>query len=160
LTQLCLACKISARKRAGLPASEKSRPDGRTVFDQQHREEGAVTNWNKLRAERVEQNGVEIYRLSGALTSSPEAYTFLETLTDRVHQGGRRFVINLGRVEPLTSAGVGILAACYTSVTNQGGKLRLAQVPARARVILNVVHLLELLGDLPSEEEAVRSVAG
>jgi anti-sigma B factor antagonist len=119
-----------------------------------------VTNWNKLEVEHSERDGVEIYRLSGGLTSSHEAYAFLEELTDRVHRGGRHFVINLAQVETLTSAGVGILAACYTSVTNRGGSIRLAQIPARARSILHVVHLLDLLGDLPSEEEAVRSIAG
>ncbi len=118
-----------------------------------------MTNWHKLEVEQTEREGVEVYRLSGALTSSHEAYSFLEQLMDQVHRGGRRFVLNLERVETLTSAGVGILAACYTSVTNGGGRIRLAQVPVRAKTILKVVHLLDLLGDHPSEEEAVRSVS-
>jgi len=119
-----------------------------------------VTNWKKLEAGEAEQDGVRIYRLHGVLTSSPEAYAFLDKVMDEVHRGDRRFVINLEHVDTLTSAGVGILAACYTSVTNGGGRIHLAQVPARARAILKVVHLLELLGDFPTETEAVAKARG
>ena len=120
-----------------------------------------MTNWKKLEVKWVEHGTVPVtvYHLSGTFTSSPEAYAFLDQLQERVRKGHTRVVIHLEGVEAVTSAGVGILAAGYTSVTNAGGKMCLAQVPDRARAILSIVGLLTVIGEGPGEEEAVRRVS-
>jgi anti-anti-sigma factor len=120
-----------------------------------------MTHWKKLEVKWVEHGEapVTVYHLSGLLTNSPESYAFLDELLDRVRKGHNRVVINLEQVGHITSAGVGILAACYTSVTNAGGKVCLSRVPERGRAILNVVGLLALVGECPTEEEAIRRVA-
>ena len=117
-------------------------------------------HWDKLTVERVERSetSATIYRLRGLLTNTAESYAFLEEFSQRVRKGEKRIVLNIEGVEHVTSAGVGILAACYTSVTNAGGKMTLALVPSRARVILNVLKLLELLGDHATEDEAVAAL--
>lgn len=121
-----------------------------------------MTHWNKLVVERheVPQAHVTVYRLSGVLTNSTESYAFLDQLSERTRKGPIRIVLNMDQVEHVTSVGVGILAACYTSVTNTGGQIRLAAVPLRARAILNVVKLLETMGEQATEEDAVRSLTG
>ncbi len=118
-------------------------------------------HWDKLTVERVERSeaGASIYRLRGLLSNTPESYAFLDEFTQRVRKGERKIVLNIEGVEHVTSAGVGILAACYTSLTNAGGKMTLALVPTRARVILNVLKMLELLGDHATEEEAVAALS-
>jgi|WetSurMetagenome_2_1015567.scaffolds.fasta_scaffold619771_2 anti-anti-sigma factor len=118
-------------------------------------------HWDKLTVERIESSeaGVTIYRLSGLLTNTPESYAFLEEFSHRIRKGETKAVLNLEKIEHVTSAGVGILAACYTSLTNAGGKMALALVPLRAHVILNVLKMLDFLGDYPSEEAAVKAVS-
>jgi anti-anti-sigma factor len=118
-----------------------------------------MTNWKKLQTEELTQGPVLIFRLRGVLTSSTESYTFLEKIQDLVHAGSRHIVINMEQVDPLTSAGVGVLAACFTSVTNAGGKISLVKVPDRAKAVLKVVHLYELMGDCADEAEAVGRVS-
>ena len=120
-----------------------------------------MTNWKKLEVSWVEHGDVPVtvYHLSGLFTSSPESYAFLDQFQERVRKGHNRVVINLHGVEAITSAGVGILAASYTSVTNAAGRMCLAQVPDRAHAILNVVGLLTVIGESASEEEAIRRVS-
>lgn len=118
-------------------------------------------HWDKLTVELDERtdSGVVIYRLRGLLTNTPESYAFLDEFSQRVRKGARKIILNLEGVEHITSAGVGILAACYTSLTNAGGRMALAHVPPRARVILNVLKMLELLGDHATEEGALASLS-
>ena len=115
----------------------------------------------KLEIEQVTRQDlpVMVYRLRGTLTNSHESYAFLEEISEQAHENAFRVVVNLEKLDALTSAGVGILAACYTSIHRAGGRMALACVPARTRAILKVVHLLEILGDSPTEEEAVRAAA-
>lgn len=118
-------------------------------------------HWDKLTVDRIERSeaGVTIYRLRGLLSNTPESYAFLDEFCQRVRKGEKKVVLNIAGVDHVTSAGVGILAACYTSLTNAGGRMALASVPSRAHVILNVLKMLELLGDHPSEDAAVAAIA-
>ncbi len=120
-----------------------------------------MTDWKRLEVERIERTDapVTVYRLRGVLTNTPESYGFLEGLQERVRKGKSRIVLNLEEVEHITSAGVGILGACYTSVSNAGGRICLTLVPARGRTILNVLKLFEFLPEFPAEEDAVRYAA-
>ena len=50
-----------------------------------------------------------------------------------------------------------IIAACYTSVTNAGGRLCVVEVPKPVRTLLELVCLWPLLGVYPDEEAAVQA---
>lgn len=121
-----------------------------------------MSKWDKLHVENADRRdvGVTVFRLSGMLDSGPESYAFLETVQERAHAGPIRLVIHLGQVSLMTSAGVGILAACFTSVTNSGGRMCLAAATGRAAVILNLVRMLDVVDSAPTEDEAVRIVVG
>jgi len=114
-----------------------------------------MTHYKVLDYERVAQPEPEIviYRLSGKMLGTKECYQFLENVRDDVHAGRARVMINLGKVERLSSAGVGILAACYTSVTNARGRVCLIDVPEAVRTLLKIVLLWDLLPHFATEEE-------
>jgi anti-anti-sigma factor len=113
--------------------------------------------WSKLEAELIEMEEpkVSLFRLSGGLTGSSESYEFLDLLREQVRKHPAPVVLSLRGVEHANSAGVGILAACYTSVTNASQKICLAEVPNRLKAILDVVKLSDCLCILPTEEEAI-----
>ncbi len=81
-------------------------------------------HWDKLTVERIETGdaSVIVYRMSGLLSNTTESYTFLDEFCHCVRKGETKAVLNIEKIEHVTSAGVGILAACYTSVTNAGGR--------------------------------------
>lgn len=55
----------------------------------------------------------------------------------------------------MTSAGVGILAAAYTSSVNAGVRLVLAAIPRQARAVLEVLNMLAVIEHDESEEAAI-----
>ena len=116
--------------------------------------------WNKLEVECIEvgKPDVTVYRLSGGLTGSPESYQFLENLRNQTRKHPSPVVINLEQVEHVSSAGVGILAACYTSATNVDRRLCLAHVSNRVRMILDVVKISDVLCIFATEKEAIQGV--
>jgi anti-sigma B factor antagonist len=113
--------------------------------------------WHKLQWEQVapENPGVTLFRMHGALDGSKECYSFLEDVRKEVSAGLKHVVINLDGVERINSAGVGILCACYTSVTNVDGKLYLVGVNDRNQMLMKVVGLWDQLRHYPTEKDVV-----
>lgn len=95
------------------------------------------------------------WRLSGVLTSSKESYDFLETLRARLRSEPRPVILDLEKVEHITSAGVGIVAAAYTSATNAGVKLVLTALPAQVETVLNLVNFFAVIEHFGTEKEAL-----
>ena len=121
-----------------------------------------MSRWDALQVTRADRSdpAVMVARLSGLLDSTPESYAFLAEVQREARRGGLRLVIDLHEVAHLGSAGVGVLAACYTSVTGHGGRMCLTGATGRIEMILRVVHLLDVLDHADTEEEAVRRAAG
>ena len=117
--------------------------------------------WGPLRELRIVKGdpAVVILRLEGALNGSAECFAFLDRIHDDTQRSGVRLVINLTEVGYLGSSGVGILVSIYRSVTGNGGRICLTGVEGRNRAILREVHLLEVIPNAASEDEAVSFVS-
>jgi len=102
-----------------------------------------------------EDEPVLAWRLSGVLTSSKESYEFLEALRARLRSEPRPVVLDLAQVEHITSAGVGIIAAAFTSAKNAGVKLVLTSLPAQVKTVLQLVNFLSVIEHFGSEQEAL-----
>ncbi len=113
--------------------------------------------WHKLEWEHLkpENPDVMLFRVSGALIGSKECYEFLEDVRKDISQHVKHIVINLEGVERINSAGVGILCACYTSITNQNGKMYLVEISERNQMLLKVVGLWDQLAHFPTEKDVV-----
>jgi anti-anti-sigma factor len=113
----------------------------------------------KLERDDAKAPGVLVYRLKGLLTNAPETYAFLEELRERLREESPRAVLNLAGVERITSGGVGIIAACFTSAVNAGGRLVLAAVPKSVETVLNIVCLLNVVEGHATEDAAIAAVS-
>jgi anti-sigma B factor antagonist len=74
-----------------------------------------------------------------------------------VNQGQRKIVLNLAEVPYLDSAGLGEVVRAYTTVTKQGGSLKLLNLTKRITDLLSITKLLTVFDTFDSEDEAVRS---
>ncbi len=110
--------------------------------------------WAKLEFERIEAGSPRgvIYRLAGALTDSKESYEFLEAVKADAKGERPSALVNLDKVERITSSGIGILCACFTSVLAAGGGLHLVGVSKRNQTLLQAVGLWGKLAVHESEE--------
>jgi anti-sigma B factor antagonist len=106
--------------------------------------------------ERIRDGDVVIVEPKGRLTVETEA-EFVQAVRRLLDAGQIRLVLNLADVPYIDSAGLGAIAHTYTSAWRRGGEMKLLNVVARNRQLLNVTKLLSVFEVFESEDEAVRS---
>jgi anti-sigma B factor antagonist len=84
-----------------------------------------------------------------------------ETLRDKVNslsqQGRKKIVLNLAEVPYVDSAGLGEIVRTYTTVSRQGGSLKLLGLTKRITDLLSITKLLTVFETYDTEADAVRS---
>jgi anti-sigma B factor antagonist len=84
-----------------------------------------------------------------------------ELLKDKVNsllnQGLKKIVLNLAEVPYIDSAGLGEIVRTYTTVSRQGGNLKLLNLTKRITDLLSITKLLTVFETYDSESEAVQS---
>ena len=80
-----------------------------------------------------------------------------DKLRSLVQQGRRKLLLNLANVSYVDSAGLGAIVQCYTTVTNQGGAMKLVHVTKRIKDLLAITKLLTVFDTYDNEAEAVTS---
>jgi anti-sigma B factor antagonist len=95
-----------------------------------------------------------VYRLRGVLGESTYSFDFLEELRRQVKEGPERIVLNLADLEYITSSGVGIIAAAYTSARRAGKTLCLVNVPSKVQRVLDICGVFDAVSHYDSEDEA------
>ena len=107
-------------------------------------------------AER-ESGSVTILDLSGKIILGDDSTLLKDKLHSLLHQGKRNLLLNLGQVPYVDSAGLGALVSAYTTVTREGGSLKLTNVTKRMQDLLSITKLLTVFETFDSEDEAIRS---
>ena len=86
-----------------------------------------------------------------------------EVLKDKINsilnQGRKKIILNLAAVPYIDSAGLGEVVRTYTTVSRQGGQLKLLNVTKRITDLLAITKLLTVFDTYDSESEAVQSFA-
>ena len=72
-------------------------------------------------------------------------------------QGNKQIVLNLGDVSYMDSAGLGELIATHTTVTRQGGTIKVANLTKRVSDLLSIAKVLTVFDNYDSEAEALAS---
>ncbi len=74
-----------------------------------------------------------------------------------VQAGDKKIVLNLGDVPYIDSAGLGEVVRTYTTVSRQGGSLKLLNLTKRIKDLLAITKLLTVFDSFDTENEAVTS---
>jgi anti-sigma B factor antagonist len=84
-----------------------------------------------------------------------------ELLKDKVNsllnQGKNKIVLNLAEVPYVDSAGLGEIVRTYTTVSRQGGSLKLLNLTKRITDLLSITKLLTVFETFDAENDAVQS---
>ena len=100
---------------------------------------------------------VMILDLKGKITLGEGDELLKDKVNSIVSQGRRKIVLNLAEVPYLDSAGLGEVVRAYTTVSRQGGSLKLLNLTKRITDLLSITKLLTVFDTFDSEDEAVRS---
>jgi len=100
---------------------------------------------------------VVLLDVSGSLTVGASEQYFKDTVQELLSQRRSRIVVNLQSVEFMDSSGVGAIVKSYTTVTQQGGKLKLLQPGKLVRHTLKITGLLGIFEVFEDESAAIAS---
>lgn len=104
--------------------------------------------------------GIVVVDLSGRLTIGEPVLLLRETLRVQVNAGERQFVLNLGDVSYIDSSGLGELVSAYTTVRNKQGDVKLLNLTAKAKDLLQMTKLLTVFDVYDDENKAIASLKG
>src|SRR5262245_9043789 len=89
--------------------------------------------------------GVTVIDLIGEAKGRDHYEIFQQLLRDRISQGRKRFVVDLGQCRWIDSAGLGELIKSFGQVSRDGGVLKLADAPEKIRNILDITHVTQVI---------------
>jgi anti-sigma B factor antagonist len=100
---------------------------------------------------------IVILDLKGKITLGEGDELLKDKVNSLVNQGHRKILLNLGGVPYIDSAGLGEVVRTYTTVSRQGGSLKLLNLTKRITDLLSITKLLTVFETFESENEAVQS---
>ena len=100
---------------------------------------------------------VMVLDIKGKITLGEGDEQLKDKVNSLVNQGQRKIVLNLADVPYLDSAGLGEVVRAYTTVSRQGGSLKLLNLTKRITDLLSITKLLTVFDTFESENDAVRS---
>jgi anti-sigma B factor antagonist len=104
-------------------------------------------------------SGVVVLDLKGKVTLGEGDELLKEKVNSLVNQGHKKIILNLAEVPYVDSAGLGEIVRTYTTVSRQGGSLKLLNLTKRISDLLSITKLLTVFETFESENEAVSSFA-
>jgi anti-sigma B factor antagonist len=100
---------------------------------------------------------VVVLDLKGKMTLGEGDELLKDKINSLVHQGQRKVVLNLEGVPYIDSAGLGEIVRTYTTISRQGGSMKLLNLTKRITDLLSITKLLTVFETYDNEEDAVRS---
>jgi anti-sigma B factor antagonist len=100
---------------------------------------------------------VIVLDLKGKITLGSGDELLKDKINSLVNQGHRKIVLNLADVPYIDSAGLGEIVRTYTTVSKNGGSLKLLNLTKRITDLLAITKLLTVFETFETESDAVRS---
>ncbi len=100
---------------------------------------------------------VTILDLTGKMTLGEGNEILKDKVNSLAMQGRKRIVLNLAAVPYIDSAGLGEIVRTYTTMSRQGGSLKLLGLTKRITDLLSITKLLTVFETYDNEADAVRS---
>lgn len=100
---------------------------------------------------------IVVLELSGKIMGGPDASLLNDKLHELIDKGKIRIVADIGGVEWMNSSGLGILISGLTTMRNNQGELKLANVTERIQNLLMITKLLTVFETYESLDQAIAS---
>jgi len=100
---------------------------------------------------------VMVLDLQGKLTLGDGDELLRDKVNSLVQQDYKKILLNLENVPYIDSAGLGEVVRTYTTVSRQGGTLKLLHLTKRIQDLLAITKLLTVFETFDSEADAVKS---
>jgi anti-sigma B factor antagonist len=109
-----------------------------------------------MRIETRTAGDIHILDCSGKITLGEGTMAVRNAVRDTLKNGGKKILLNLGDVNYIDSSGIGELVSSFTSVTNQGGQLKLLNLTKKIHELLQITKLLTVFQVFDDEQTALK----
>ncbi len=110
-----------------------------------------------LRLNTRQVDAVKVIDLSGKITLGTESAQLRQTIRDLVSEGNNKILLNLGDVSYVDSVGLGQLVSSLTTVSREGGQLKLLSLTRRVHDLLQITKLTTVFEIFNDEGKALQS---
>jgi anti-sigma B factor antagonist len=100
---------------------------------------------------------VTILDFSGSVRMGDGAVSLRNSIRNQIDQGKKKILLNLGGVKNIDSSGIGELIANYTTLSRDGGQLKLLNLTEKIQNLLVITKLLTVFDSYDNEAEALNS---
>lgn len=100
---------------------------------------------------------VTILDIHGKITIGEGSAEVRNTVRDLLQSGKKDILLNLGDVSYVDSSGIGELVSSFTTVSNQGGQLKLLNLTKKLKELLAITKLLTVFDSYDDEKTALAS---
>ena len=100
---------------------------------------------------------VTILDMTGEVRIGEGSISLRDSIRNLADQGKKKVLLNLAGVKYMDSTGVGELIANYTTISRQGGQLKLLNLTDRIQNLLVITKLLTVFDSYDDEAEALKS---
>jgi anti-sigma B factor antagonist len=100
---------------------------------------------------------VTILDMNGSVRMGEGAISLRNSIRGLVDGGKKKILLNLSGVKNIDSSGIGELIANYTTVSRDGGQLKLLNLTEKIQNLLVITKLLTVFDSFDNEAEALNS---
>jgi anti-sigma B factor antagonist len=111
----------------------------------------------ELEVKERQAGDVTILDMSGSIRIGEGSVALRDAVRKLLSDGKKKVLLNLGGVNYMDSSGVGELIANYTSVSRDGGELKLLNLTDKIQSLLVITKLLTVFDAYENEAEALNS---
>ena len=104
-------------------------------------------------------DGITVVDMSGRITLGEGCTQLRELVREQLGKGTKHLLLNLADVTYIDSSGIGELVSGFTTVSNQGGKLKLLNLTKKVHDLLQITKLYTVFDVYDDEAKAVTSFA-
>ena len=110
-----------------------------------------------MKLNEYEKENIVVLELSGKIMGGPDASLLNDKLHELVEAGKNKVIVDLGKVNWMNSSGLGILIGALTTIRNNNGELKLANVTERIKSLFIITKLITVFESHDSVESAIKS---
>ena len=98
-----------------------------------------------------------VLKLDGKFMGGGDSFFLREKIKNVLSTGIQKVLIDLDGVPYIDSTGVGFLVGSHTTISQEGGSLKLVRVKPKILEVLKVMNLLKVFDIYEEEETALKS---
>ena len=102
---------------------------------------------------------ITVLDMDGKITIGEGSVALRTAIRHLLEEGKKKILLNLANVSYIDSSGIGELVSGFTTVTNQGGAVKLLNLTKRVQDLLQITKLYTVFEVFEDEAAAVRSFA-